>query len=150
MSDCRSPLVLCIDPTIRCFPKGAFILIFENRQSSFSYSSLHPQTQPMYMQRSGKGGLVTILVAFTLLILAWGEAREYLYGKYGYSFDVDHHIGQQMQINVDVTVAMKCHCEYGGGRGMKDDPILLLSLSLFRSHHRYKRRCGRSTTSFRL
>jgi hypothetical protein len=69
------------------------------------------QTQPMYMQRSGRGGLVTLLVGLILLVLAWGEAREYLFGKYGYSFEVDHHIGQQMQINVDVTVAMKCHCE---------------------------------------
>ncbi|UZJ51044.1 hypothetical protein CBS101457_000364 [Exobasidium rhododendri] len=68
-----------------------------------------PKTQPMYLQRSSRGGLVTLLVGLTLLALAWGEAREYLFGKYGYSFDVDHHIGQQMQINVDVTVAMKCH-----------------------------------------
>lgn len=65
----------------------------------------------MYLQRSGKGGLLTILVAFVLLLLAIGEAKEYLYGQHGYSFDVDHHIGQEMQINVDLTVAMKCHCE---------------------------------------
>lgn len=53
-----------------------------------------------------------MLVALLLVILALSEAKEYLYGQYKYTFDVDHHIGQEMQINVDMTVAMKCHCEY--------------------------------------
>lgn len=54
---------------------------------------------------------MTLAVGFVLFLLALGEAKEYLYGQHGYSFDVDHHIGQDMQINVDMTVAMKCHCE---------------------------------------
>jgi hypothetical protein len=54
---------------------------------------------------------MTLLVGFILLVLAAGEAKDFLYGKYRYTFDVDHHIGQDMQINVDMTVAMRCHCE---------------------------------------
>lgn len=68
-----------------------------------------PKTQAIYTQRSAKGGLLTIIVALSLLVLAWNEAREYLYGKHGYSFEVDHHIGKEMQVNIDMTIAMKCH-----------------------------------------
>lgn len=68
-----------------------------------------PKTQAIYTQRSAKGGALTIAVAFCLLIMAWSEARDYLFSKHGYSFEIDSHIGQTMQINFDVTVAMQCH-----------------------------------------
>jgi hypothetical protein len=68
-----------------------------------------PKTQTVYTQRSAKGGILTVLVAICLLILAWNEANDYLYGDQGYSFEVDNHIGKDMQINLDITVSMYCH-----------------------------------------
>lgn len=106
------------------------------------------QTQSIYVQRSGKGGLLTLLVALTIVALAWGEAREFLFGQHGYSFDVDHHIGQDMQINVDLTVAMKCHCEQEEGEGVAAG---LLTLGApCRPKHRRSRRCGRQAAHIRL
>lgn len=70
-----------------------------------------PKTSAVYTQRSARGGLLTVVIALCLLIMAWSEAKDYFYGKHGYSFDVNRDIGQHMQINFDVTVAMKCHCK---------------------------------------
>ena len=47
---------------------------------------------------------------------------EYLYGEPAYSFAVDKGVAHQLQINVDMTVAMPCHCE--------DDYIFSLSFAI--------------------
>lgn len=70
-----------------------------------------PKTQPLYTTRSTKGGLFTLAVAFVLAWLAWGEMTAYIYGKPAATFGVDHDVGSEMQVNFDITVAMKCHCE---------------------------------------
>lgn len=67
------------------------------------------QTQSIYTQRSSRGGLATLVVSLSLLILLWGELRGYLYGEPSYSFGVDSAISTNMQINLDMTVAMQCH-----------------------------------------
>lgn len=38
------------------------------------------------------------------------DLGEYLYGQANYSFSVDQTIGKDLQLNVDLTVAMPCHC----------------------------------------
>ncbi|PWN45148.1 DUF1692-domain-containing protein [Ceraceosorus guamensis] len=68
-----------------------------------------PKTAPVHRLRSSRGGSVTLGVALILLMLVWGELKSYIYGQPHYAFDVEHHIGGEMQINVDMTVAMKCH-----------------------------------------
>jgi len=68
-----------------------------------------PKTQSIYTQRSSKGGLLTIIATVTLLALLWTELSSYLYGERGYSFSVDSRLQSTMQINMDMTVAMKCH-----------------------------------------
>ncbi|KAK0550751.1 hypothetical protein OC846_001452 [Tilletia horrida] len=68
-----------------------------------------PKTQPIYTQRSSRGGLLTLLLSLILFSLVWSDFRSYLYGEHAYDFSVDPHIGHEMQINVDLTVAMKCH-----------------------------------------
>ncbi|KAL9932558.1 hypothetical protein V8E36_008675 [Tilletia maclaganii] len=68
-----------------------------------------PKTQALYTQRSSRGGALTVILALALLIIVWSDFRAYLYGEHAYSFSVDRHIGHEMQINVDFTVAMKCH-----------------------------------------
>lgn len=66
----------------------------------------------MYTQRSSRGGALTLLVSVVLLCLVWNDVRDYLYGEHGYSFEVDQKVGTEMQVNLDITVAMKCHCEF--------------------------------------
>jgi hypothetical protein len=40
------------------------------------------------------------------------DLGEFLYGAPDYSFTVDHAVEKDLQLNVDMTVAMPCHCEY--------------------------------------
>lgn len=54
---------------------------------------------------------MTLAIVLILSMLFWGELRAYIWGEAAFTFDVEHHIGQDMQINVDMTVAMQCHCE---------------------------------------
>lgn len=68
-----------------------------------------PKTQSIYTQRSSKGGILTIVSIITLLALLWTELSSYLYGERAYSFSVDNRLQSTMQINMDLTVAMKCH-----------------------------------------
>ena len=68
-----------------------------------------PKTQSIYTQRSSKGGILTIVSTVTLLALLWTELSSYLYGERAYSFAVDNQLQSSMQINMDMTVAMKCH-----------------------------------------
>jgi hypothetical protein len=70
-----------------------------------------PKTLPSYKSRSDRGGILTILLGIAIAVLVWFEASEYLYGEPTYSFAVDRGIGHQLQINVDMTIAMPCHCE---------------------------------------
>lgn len=70
-----------------------------------------PKVAPSYKTRSSRGGLVTVFLAVVIGILVWFELREYLFGEPTYAFAVDRGIQHQLQINVDVTVAMPCHCE---------------------------------------
>ncbi|PWN51353.1 DUF1692-domain-containing protein [Violaceomyces palustris] len=68
-----------------------------------------PKTRPLYTERSSKGGLLTLLVSFLLICLIWNDVTSYLYGERSYSFSVDDRVEHDMQVNLDLTVAMKCH-----------------------------------------
>ncbi|KAK0529511.1 hypothetical protein OC834_003651 [Tilletia horrida] len=68
-----------------------------------------PKTQALYTQRSSRGGALTVLLGIVLLSLVWSDFRAYFYGEHAYSFTVDPHIGHEMQINIDFTIAMPCH-----------------------------------------
>ena len=69
-----------------------------------------PKTLPSYKTRSSRGGLVTLVLSLIIAVLVWFELSEFLFGEPTYSFEVDKGIGHQLQINVDMTVAMPCHC----------------------------------------
>jgi endoplasmic reticulum-Golgi intermediate compartment protein 2 len=53
-------------------------------------------------------------VSFIIFLLFCSEVSNYLYKEHAYDFVVDTKIGDDMQINVDMTVAMQCHCQYQG------------------------------------
>lgn len=75
-----------------------------------------PKTHQTYTTRSSRGGVFTILVSALIIYLAWYEMGAYFYGHPTTSFGVDHSMASEMQVNVDVTVNMKCHCEQAAGQ----------------------------------
>jgi hypothetical protein len=54
---------------------------------------------------------LTVLLALVIAVLVWSELRAFLFGDPGYEFTVDKAVGELMAINVDMTVAMPCHCK---------------------------------------
>lgn len=72
-----------------------------------------PKTLPTYKSKSSRGGLFTVVLSVIIAGLVWYELKEYLYGEPTYAFAVDKGIDNDLQINVDMTVAMPCHCERG-------------------------------------
>ncbi|KDN39832.1 DUF1692-domain-containing protein [Tilletiaria anomala UBC 951] len=68
-----------------------------------------PKTQPLYHQRSSRGGVWTVVVSAVIFLLFCSELSNYLYKEHAYEFFVDSKVGDDMQINVDMTVAMQCH-----------------------------------------
>lgn len=69
-----------------------------------------PKVAPTYKTRSSKGGFLTVFLTAIIALLVWYELKEYLFGEPAYAFAVDKGIAHQLQINVDLTVAMPCHC----------------------------------------
>lgn len=69
----------------------------------------HPlQTQALYQKRSSRGGLWTLAAYATLAFLFLIEFRSFLGKEHGYDFVVDPAVHHDMQVNLDVTVAMPC------------------------------------------
>jgi len=62
----------------------------------------------MYQRRSGQGGLLTVLLTLGLVMLLWSDVRTFLGGERKTSFTVERDIGQEIQINLDMTVAAPC------------------------------------------
>ncbi len=68
-----------------------------------------PKTESLYHQRSSRGGLLTVFVSIALFFLLLTETSSYFFKEHSYDFIVDTAVGDEMQINIDMTVAMKCH-----------------------------------------
>lgn len=79
------------------------------------------------------GSIIFLLVLVGVSFLADGIAAdgqndlgEFLYGAPDYSFTVDHTVEKDLQLNVDMTVAMPCHCKLS----METELIRVLSIDL--------------------
>lgn len=71
-----------------------------------------PKVQPTYQQRSSRGGVLTAVIAVVIFLLVLNDLGEYMYGDPTFSFAVDHALdgkNSNLQLNVDLTVAMPCH-----------------------------------------
>lgn len=86
------------------------------------------------MIKSRRGGVLTAvvgLIIFLLVLVSRGQLDptvaeispppphfgqndlgEYLYGAPDYAFQVDSDVQKDLQLNVDLTVAMPCRCEF--------------------------------------
>lgn len=74
------------------------------------FSDAFPKVAGTYKQRSARGGFATLFLVLVIALLVWHELQQFLYGEALYTFSVDRGIGHHLQINVDMTVAMPCHC----------------------------------------
>jgi hypothetical protein len=70
-----------------------------------------PKIESTYVERKRFGGVVSILITLLLCLLVRNEVFEYLGQHQQHEFFVDRHIDQPLQINVDITFAMRCECK---------------------------------------
>lgn len=68
--------------------------------------------QSTYTSQSRRGGVLTSLVGLLIFLLVINDLGEYLYGAPDYTFQVDHDVARDLQLNVDLTVAMPCEGKF--------------------------------------
>jgi hypothetical protein len=68
-----------------------------------------PKTKPSYQQRTATGGIWTTALIVASLWLTWSEVSRWWVGETTHTFAVEQGVGHDLQINVDLVVAM--HCE---------------------------------------
>ncbi|OXC62219.1 endoplasmic reticulum-Golgi intermediate compartment protein 2 [Cryptococcus neoformans MW-RSA852] len=67
-----------------------------------------PKVESTYTIKSRRGGVLTAVVGLIIFLLVLNDLGEYLYGAPDYAFQVDSDIQKDLQLNVDLTVAMPC------------------------------------------
>ncbi|KAF9094528.1 hypothetical protein BGX29_011957 [Mortierella sp. GBA35] len=67
-----------------------------------------PKVESGFVKRTGSGGILTLVVSAILCILVMGEIKDYLTLRNDYNFIVDPLVNHELQINLDITVAMPC------------------------------------------
>ncbi|KZP00451.1 DUF1692-domain-containing protein [Calocera viscosa TUFC12733] len=71
-----------------------------------------PKVPNSYRTRSSGGGFVTIGIMLLCVLLVLNDLAEYIWGNTTYKFVVDDEIAHDLRLNVDITVAMPCHCAF--------------------------------------
>ncbi|KAG0213300.1 hypothetical protein BGX31_001291, partial [Mortierella sp. GBA43] len=67
-----------------------------------------PKVESGFIKQTGSGGVLTLIVSAILCLLVIGEIGDYMTLRNDYMFMVDPRVNHELQINVDVTVAMPC------------------------------------------
>ncbi|KAI8597308.1 endoplasmic reticulum-golgi intermediate compartment-domain-containing protein [Dissophora ornata] len=67
-----------------------------------------PKVESGFVKRTGSGGILTLVISAILCVLVVGEIRDYMTLRNDYKFLVDPLVNHELQINLDITVAMPC------------------------------------------
>ncbi|KAG0286035.1 hypothetical protein BGZ98_005252 [Dissophora globulifera] len=67
-----------------------------------------PKVESGFVKRTGSGGILTLVISAILCVLVVGEIKDYMTLRNDYRFLVDPLVNHELQINLDVTVAMPC------------------------------------------
>ena len=67
-----------------------------------------PKTKPSYTEQTPTGGVWTVGLVFISLLLAGSEFRRWWAGHTTHAFAVEPGVGHDLQINLDIVVAMRC------------------------------------------
>ncbi|KAL7267325.1 hypothetical protein RUND412_010096 [Rhizina undulata] len=83
-----------------------------------------PKTHITYTTRSSRGGFVTVLLLTICAYLTLTELSSHLSGTSSHTFLIEKSIGHEMQINLDITVAMPCDSLHVNVQDASGDRIL--------------------------
>ena len=67
-----------------------------------------PKTKASYTERTANGGVWTIVLICASIWLSFTELGRWWVGETTHSFSVEQGVGRDLQINIDMVVAMKC------------------------------------------
>jgi hypothetical protein len=67
-----------------------------------------PKTKPSYTEKTSTGGVWTVVLIALSTLLTWTELTRWWAGSTTHNFAVEQGVGHDLQINLDVVVAMKC------------------------------------------
>ena len=84
----------------------------ESIPASLTKFDAFPKMPSAYKARSESRGFVTLLIAIVTGLLMLNDLAEYLWGWPDFEFGVDDNKRSYFPINLDMTVAMPCSCEY--------------------------------------
>ena len=83
-----------------------------------------PKTKPSYQQQTNTGGVWTVVLICASLWLEGTEVKRWWYGHTTHEFSVEQGVGHDLQINLDVVVAMKCENLHVNVQDASGDRIL--------------------------
>ncbi|KAI5860207.1 DUF1692-domain-containing protein [Durotheca rogersii] len=67
-----------------------------------------PKSKPQYVTHTSGGGKWTIVMSVISCFLLWSELARWWRGEESHTFAVEKGVGHGLQINLDVTLKMKC------------------------------------------
>lgn len=67
-----------------------------------------PKTKPTYTSATERGGKWTVVITLLCALLTLSELRTWWAGTETHHFSVEQGVGHELQINLDIVVAMKC------------------------------------------
>lgn len=118
-------------------PKGVSVRTFD----------AFPKTKPHYLTRTQTGGPWTIALFLASALLILVETRHWFAGNVNHTYAVEKGVSHQLQINVDIVVAMQCadlHVNVQDASGdrilageqLKKDPTNWGRWGTLRDHHK--------------
>lgn len=67
-----------------------------------------PKTKASYTQQTHNGGVWTIILVLASALLTFSELKRWWIGDTTHTFSVEQGVGHDLQINLDLVIAMKC------------------------------------------
>lgn len=67
-----------------------------------------PKTKPSYTEKTSTGGIWTVVLICASVVLTFSELGRWWVGDTTHTFSVEEGIGRDLQINMDLIVAMRC------------------------------------------
>lgn len=83
-----------------------------------------PKTKPSYQQKTQTGGVWTVVLICASLWLAGTELQRWWWGNTTHEFSVEQGVGHDLQINMDIVVAMRCQDLHVNVQDASGDRIL--------------------------
>ncbi|KAK9471459.1 endoplasmic reticulum vesicle transporter-domain-containing protein [Dipodascopsis tothii] len=96
----------------------------ENFASSVRTFDAFPKVSATYTRRSDSGGVATILLSIFCVFFLWVELGSYISGTTEHQFSVADTVGWDLQVNLDMTVAMPCNTLHVNAQDASGDRML--------------------------